>query len=126
MILFPEVATSLREHRKRQLEVKMACPNWEEHDYIFPSSRGMAQLGGNVLNRSLKPLLKDAGLRAFTFHDLRHGFVSYMVALGVDPTTVMSLTGHGDVGMTIGRYAHARKDVQVEAGERLRGLLFGD
>jgi integrase len=57
-----------------------------------------------------------------TPHKLRHTFASILVALGVDPGSVMDQLGHTDPGFTLRVYRHGmRRD--VAAKERLRALV---
>jgi len=57
------------------------------------------------VKRSYATALKNAGIKDFRFHDLRHTFASQLVMSGVDITTVKELLGHKDIKMTL-RYAH--------------------
>jgi integrase len=53
------------------------------------------------------PLLRQAKLKRFGFHDLRHHFISYAVMSGVDFMTVANWCGHKDGGILIGKvYGH--------------------
>jgi len=61
---------------------------------------------------------KTAGIRDFTWHDLRHTFASRLVMAGVDLTTVAALMGHMRIQMTM-RYAHLAPDHKQDAVERL-------
>lgn len=57
-----------------------------------------------------------------TPHKLRHTFASILVALGVDPGSVMDQIGHTDPGFTLRVYRHGmRRD--GTAKERLRALV---
>lgn len=59
-----------------------------------------------------------------TPHKLRHTFASILVAIGVDPGSVMDQLGHTDPGFTLRVYRHGmRRD--GAAKERLRALVGG-
>jgi integrase len=59
-----------------------------------------------------------------TPHKLRHTFASILVALGVDPGSVMDQIGHTDPGFTLRVYRHGmRRD--GAAKERLQALVGG-
>ena len=62
--------------------------------------------------------VKKAGLRNFTWHDLRHTFASRLVMADVDICTVAELMGHQSIQMTI-RYAHLAPEHKLVAVERL-------
>ena len=59
-----------------------------------------------------------AGLKSFTWHDLRHTFASRLVVMaGVLLPTVAELMGHKKIQMTM-RYAHlaqGHKQIAVES-----------
>jgi integrase len=53
---------------------------------------------------------KRPGWRTVRLHDLRHTFVSTLLALGVPPRTVMELAGHSAVTVTMTVYGHVQLD----------------
>ncbi|MFE8032031.1 phage integrase [Thiohalocapsa marina] len=82
---------------------------------LFPGKEGERL---DNINTAWRKLVKDAGLVAFRFHDLRHTFASNLVMAGVDLNTVRELLGHGDIAMTL-RYAHLAPGHKAAAVELL-------
>jgi integrase len=64
------------------------------------------------------PAVKEAGLKDFTWHCLRHTFASRLVMAGVDLRTVQEAMGHKTIQVTV-RYAHLAPKHQLAALERL-------
>jgi integrase len=62
--------------------------------------------------------IREAGIRDFRYHDLRHTFASRLVMAGVDLRTVQELMGHKTLLMTL-RYSHLSQAHTREAIEKL-------
>jgi integrase len=83
---------------------------------IFASLRGGERLLGP--RHWFDDAIREAGVKNFTWHDLRHTFASRLVMAGVDLRTVAELMGHKKIQMTM-RYAHLAPAHKLAAVERL-------
>ena len=63
----------------------------------------------------------DARMPHFTWHCLRHTFISRLVMAGVDLRTVQELAGHKTISMTV-RYAHLAPEHNQAAIEKLDAI----
>ena len=62
--------------------------------------------------------VKQAGIKDFRLHDLRHTSASRLVMVDVDIRTVQELMGHKTIAMTL-RYSHLPPDHKQRAIEAL-------
>lgn len=86
--------------------------------YVFACESGRPRRG---VRKGFESALRRAGIRDFTFHDLRHTFASHLVMSGVDLLTVKELMGHRSINMTL-RYAHLSPSHKRQAVESLSFL----
>jgi integrase len=103
-------------------------------DLVFGTSHSRSQSASNVRNRVLAPAVNRANERLaedgevplperLSPHKLRHTFASLLVALGVDPGSVMDQLGHTDPTFTLRVYRHGmRRD---EGSKRALRELVG-
>jgi integrase len=85
---------------------------------------GTPERGDNLLSRSLKPLLKSAGLPEYNFQTLRRSNATFLVLLDIHPRTAMRWLGHSDVATTMKIYQQAPDELQEKAAELMGDLLF--
>lgn len=83
--------------------------------YVFTNRHGDRLLKGR---HWFEPAIREAGVKDFSWHCLRHTFASRLVMAGVDLRTVQQLMGHKAIQMTV-RYAHLAPEHQMAAVERL-------
>jgi integrase len=95
-------------------EVEGLCASAGPDGFLFRSRTGNALTSKGGL---FKNALKDAGVNDFTFHDLRHTFLTRLRLLA-DPFTARDLMGHATLQMT-GVYATASMEEMRAAVERL-------
>ena len=84
---------------------------------VFLSDRYKKQPISNV-RKAFDSALTEAKILDFTWHCLRHTFITRLVQAGVDLRTVQYLAGHQSLAMT-GRYAHFAPGLNEAAVKRL-------
>ena len=100
------VLDALREHRRQQLEERIAAgPRWVDEGYVFATHQGRSLMARNVL-RDLHARLAGAGLPRQRFHDLRHCYATLMLEDGEDLAVVSRTLGHSQLATTADVYAH--------------------
>jgi integrase len=94
-------------------EARMASRLSADDDYVFAASRLRPKDYRNV-RRALAVAAKEADLGGVRAHDLRHSFVSNLLAHG-DLATVSRAAGHANVHVTAKLYAHALGTAEEQA-----------
>jgi integrase len=82
---------------------------------VFKNRRGQPY---RSVRTSFEKALKEAGIKNFTFHDLRHTFASWLAMEGVPMSTIGKLLGHKTPQMTM-RYAHLAPEYLADVVELL-------
>jgi len=72
-----------------------------------------------------KDLYKYHHFTPWRFHDLRHTFVTLLLRKGVDPYTIMEISGHSRLEM-VTRYMHTTEDLKREAISKLNNVVTKD
>ncbi len=121
------VARELAAHRATQAKYRLRIGSaYEDRDLVFASETGGPINGQNLAYRTLKPILKAAGLPSrFRWYDCRHTCATLLLATGENPKVVSERLGHATVAFTLDRYAHVLPGMQESATERLEEILFG-
>jgi integrase len=110
--ILPEVAELLREHGKvRRLD----------SDLIFLSG-GSAEVW--LFDRAWYAALKEAKVKDFRFHDLRHTAASYLAMSGATTAEIAAVLGHRTLQM-VKRYAHLSDQHTGAVVERMARKYFG-
>lgn len=114
----PFVTDALREHRAKMLaEGNIAGP-------VFCAKGGGYRRKSNMIRQAWKPMLKQAGLPAIRFHDLRHTHASLLLAAGESIKAVSQRLGHGTIDITLKTYYHLLPDADSSLSDRLQ-RMFG-
>lgn len=121
-VALPDLATtSLRDHRARQLEERIAAGVPTLEGLVFVSPEGQPLNAGWVSHR-WPVLAKRAGVDV-TMHGLRHAQSSLLVALGAHPRAIASRLGHSTIAQTMDRYAHVGEATDRELAGMLEKAL---
>ncbi len=105
--------------------VMQAVP-WKEGLVFSPD--GKARIGdGSWLKRQWRHAQIRAGVRRpIGWHDLRHQFVSLLIAAGKSPKYIALQAGHASAGFTLDRYGHLFETVRPTPVEWWDDLLWPD
>ncbi len=88
---------------------------------VFPSPQTGKKM--DDCRTSWESLMKQAQIKDFRWHDMRHDFASHLVMEGVDLNTVRELLGHASMKMTL-RYAHLAPENKMRAVELLEKKML--
>jgi len=126
VILLPVLSRILRQHRTTCFERGNARPD----DYLFATLTGQPMYYRNASARGLDVGADRAGLndpqqQKLSFHDLRHTFVSHLIAGGLDVVVVQRQAGHARPSITLDRYSHEFANTQRAADVRARITATG-
>jgi integrase len=116
--LAPVAVAALREHRRRQTELRLALgEEWHDRGLVFCDAwRNFGDYARPAaLNRALDRVLFRAGLPRIRFHDLRHTAATRMLSRGVHPKIASEMLGHSSIHVTLDRYSHVTSTMQGDA-----------
>jgi integrase len=116
--------TALREHRRRQNEVRlMAGDAWAKLDLVFTNAIG-DPVNPATFTRWTKQQATQAGVPPLTPHDAaRHGWATLALTAGVPPKVVQERLGHSSISITMDRYSHVIEGMDRAAAEAVAALI---
>ena len=104
-------------------EVQQTLKDWlrernikKGSEIVFPNPNTGKRFDN--IKKSWKELMERAGIKNFTFHDLRHTFGTRLVRNNVDLETVRDLMGHEDI-KTTQIYTHTDSETKFNAISKL-------
>jgi integrase len=117
-----EAVAMLREHRKAQIELRLALGQGGQPSLVFSTIEG-EHLSPDNLSRDWRRVCRQKKLPLVSFHSLRHTHASTLIAAGVDPLTVSRRLGHAKVAMTLDVYGHLMEGSDAAAAKAIEGVL---
>jgi integrase len=118
----PDAVTMLREHRKRQIELRLALGQGGAPVLVFSDVEG-EPLKPHTISRAWQRVVVAKGLPAVTFHALRHTHASMLIRAGVDILTISRRLGHGQPSVTLNVYGHLIGGADEAAAAAIEGVL---
>jgi integrase len=96
----------------------------DKHTLIFPShTKGDSNFPLDI-DHAWRLIKKQAGLRDFRFHDLRHTTASYLAMSGAGLREIGDILGHRSLTM-VQRYSHLTEDHKFRTVSRMVDDVFG-
>jgi integrase len=89
---------------------------------VFPNPGG-APRDGTRLTHNFQERLARKGLRRMTFHELRHGCATLMLAQGAELRTISDVLGHSTITITADLYAHVAPRLKRAVADRMQAAL---
>jgi integrase len=113
----------LRKHRAAQLKERvLAGESWEHEDRVFTNEIGRP-IRPDWVSRRFSRLVAASNLPRITFHQLRHGHATALLAAGVNPRIAQERLGHHHPRLTMAAYQAVLPNMQKEAAERISAVL---
>jgi integrase len=120
----PQTVAVLRDHRRRQLELRLAlgAGKLPADALVFARYDGSPR-SPRALSKEWSRLVSTRGLPLVTFHALRHSHASALIASGLDVLTISRRLGHGSPAITLGVYGHLFSNTDDKAAEAISAVL---
>jgi integrase len=119
-----ETVTALREHRKRQLEERLAAGDvWQnEAELVFTDAIGRP-IHPQSFSEAFKRHVAASGLRRIPLHGLRHTHATIALQAGVHPKVVSDRLGHYSAAFTLDVYSDSIPALQEGAASLVASLV---
>ena len=111
-----------REHRKRQIELRLALGQGGPPTLVFSTIEG-EHIKPNSVSRNWLRLITAKGLPRVGFHALRHTHASALINAGVDILTISRRLGHRKASITLDVYGHLIEGADAAAARAMEGVL---
>lgn len=114
----------LRQHRKAQLELRIALGLGRLPDdaYVFGTPEGGVR-DPDRITQDWKRFGAARGLPNVTLHALRHSHASALIAAGMDAVTISRRLGHGSPVITMSTYAHLFHQSDQAAAQAIDAVM---
>lgn len=105
----------------RQLLAAHSKTKHHDFDYLFPSQKKNQPID---IRTAWENAVKNANLKDFRFHDLRHSTASYLAMNGATLAEIAEVLGHKTLQM-VRRYTHLSESHTAQVVQRMNEKIFG-
>jgi integrase len=123
--LSPTAILTLRAHRERQEADRESVGRIPAADDLVFSQPDGSPILPDTVTHAFYRIAEKAGLKGFTFHDLRHTHASLMLSQGIHPKVVQERLGHATISTTLDIYSHVAPHIQTQAALQFEEALSG-
>jgi integrase len=126
-VSMPEIVVdALRDHRRAQLELRMALGAGKMPDdaLVFPDDEGGYQ-APRAFSQRWARVAAAIGMPEVTFHALRHTHASQLIDAGIDIVMISKRLGHSKPDITLRIYAHLFSSDDSKASDAINAALAG-
>lgn len=103
-------------------ELKAIMKPLQSSGYIlFDNNNSEKPITLQMYRKRWKLICKDVNMHNATAHILRHTYIT-TAEPHTDPKTLQTISGHGDIAITMNRYVHARKEGVQKAAKDFAGM----
>jgi integrase len=119
-----DTVATLREHRKRQLEERLAAGEvWQsDAELVFTDAIG-GPIHPQAFSEAFERHVTAAGLRRIPLHGLRHTHATLALQAGVHPKVVSDRLGHFSAAFTLDVYSDSIPALQEGAAATVAALV---
>ncbi|MGL5330274.1 MAG: site-specific integrase, partial [Peptostreptococcaceae bacterium] len=118
-----EVMMMLKNHKRKQFESKLKGEIKNNMNLLF-FDKNEKPIAQDVLSKKFNKFLQENNLQHIRFHDLRHSHVTLLINSKVPIKVISERVGHSSVNTTLNIYAHALKEMDSEASDKISENLF--
>jgi integrase len=123
--LDPATVAALRDHRRWQLEDRLAVgPRWEDSGLVFTWPDGRP-LHPERFSKWFEQHARTAGLPKIRLHDVRHSYATAALAAGIPAKIVSERLGHANIAITMDTYSHVLPGLDEQAAGTVAQLILG-
>lgn len=118
------ILTVLREHRRQQLELRLALGIGAPpaNAPVFTDLEGNP-IAPDLITSRWRRAIRHRKLPKVSFHALRHSHASALIAAGLDVIAVSRRLGHASPALTLSVYGHLFKNKDQEAADAIDTVL---
>jgi integrase len=121
------VVDTLRDHRKAQLEQRVALGLGKQDPdaLVFPAGPEGAPISPAAFSADWRDVADRVGLKGVPLHALRHTHASQLIDAGIDVVTISKRQGHASPAITLKVYVHLFRKDDGKAAAAINAALAG-